>query len=67
MDDNKSTFEREVAISDGISLSISYKGEMLETERFTWDDWDMIGELNNYIKNSYDIFIKGAAQVPSKP
>jgi hypothetical protein len=67
MDDDRSTLEREEALSDGISLSISYNSELLETERFTWDNWDMIGEINDYIKNSYDIFVRGAAQVPSKP
>lgn len=67
MDDDKSTPKREVAITDGISLSISYKGELLETKRFTWDNWDHLDNLMDYEKTSYDVFIKGAAKVPDRP
>ena len=67
MDDDRSTFEREEALSDGISLSVSYKGELLETERFVWDSWNLLNKLSDYKKTSYDVYINGAAKVPSKP
>jgi len=67
MDDDKSTFEREEAFSDGISLSVSYKDELLETERFIWDEWDRLDELTYYKKASYDVFVSGATKIPSNP
>jgi hypothetical protein len=67
MDDDRSTWGREEAISDGISLSVSYKGELVETERFIWDNWSHLDNLIDYEKASYDIFVKGASKVPSIP
>ncbi len=67
MDDYKNTWEREEAITDGISLSVSYKGELVETERFTWDSWDHLNNLSDYKKASYDVFVKGASKVPGIP
>jgi len=67
IDDDRSTFEREVALSDGISLSVSFNGELLETERFVWDSWNYLNELIDYKKTSYTVFVNGASKVPSKP
>ena len=67
MDDDKSTWEREEAISDGISLSVSYKSDLLETERFTWDNWNLLNNLNDYKKMSYDVYVRGAAKVSVIP
>jgi len=57
--DNRSTPERETAVSEGISVSISLDGELLESGRYHWEPWDEVPLTIEYEKPSLEIFAEG--------
>lgn len=59
--------DREEMESDGVLLTVIYKGDKLITERCLWDNWDMPSNIVEYDKDSYPIFIEGAATISESP
>jgi hypothetical protein len=52
--DDRNTYQPEDTISDGVALSISYKGEDFHTtERFLWEKWNTALDVEEVIKGSY--------------
>lgn len=52
--DDRSTYHPEDTISDGIAMSIFYKGEEFHsTERFLWEKWNTALDVEEVIKGSY--------------
>ncbi len=57
--DNRNTVERETAISEGIALSVSLGGELVETGRYSWEPWDEAPLTTEREKRSLEIFADG--------
>jgi hypothetical protein len=52
--DNRSTNQIEYMESDGISVSVFYQGqEFTPQQRYLWDAWDIVGQVQQYTKGSY--------------
>jgi hypothetical protein len=67
MNDNRSTPEREVALSDGIAMTISYKKETVQTGRFVWDIWNQVPATTERIKPGLAIVTKGNLEISDNP
>ena len=57
--DNGNTVERETAISEGIALSVSLGGELVETGRYSWEPWNEAPLTTEREKLSLEIFANG--------
>ncbi len=57
--DNGNTVERETAISEGIALSVSLRGELVETGRYSWEPWNEAPITTEREKLSLEIFANG--------
>ena len=57
--DDRSTAERETAVSNGIAVSISFDGELLESGRYRWQAWDEAPLTTERRKPSGEIFAAG--------
>ncbi len=57
--DDRSTPERETAVSKGIAVSISFDGELLESGRYRWEPWDEAPVTTERRKPSWEIFAEG--------
>ncbi|MDR3706231.1 MAG: T9SS type A sorting domain-containing protein [Paludibacteraceae bacterium] len=55
MNDNRATTSvTEDTVSDGISISIKYKNQLLSTSsRYTWDTWNNFNNVVSYKKDGY--------------
>jgi hypothetical protein len=52
--DNRNTYLPEDTVSDGIAMSIFYKGKAFHTnERFLWEKWNTALDVEEVIKGSY--------------
>jgi hypothetical protein len=52
--DDRNTYIPEDTISDGIAMSVFYKGEAYKTsERFLWEKWNTALDVEEVIKGSY--------------
>lgn len=67
MDDNRNTTLREVAVSDGICLTVIYNNDRIVSGRLLWDAWNSVENVEEYKKASYQIFIDGMRTIPDKP
>lgn len=67
LDDNRATNEREVSVSDGIALSISYNKELATTSRFVWNTWNQAPATTERIKPALTIVKKGNQEISDKP
>ncbi len=67
MDDYRNTVEREVSISDGVSLTVNLGNAVLTSDRYLWDNWDIPSDLIDYEKASYEVFVDGIRDIPSVP
>lgn len=59
LDDDRSTVERETTISEGIAVSISFDGELLESGRYRWEPGDEAPPTAERRKLSLEIFAEG--------
>ena len=59
LDDDRSTAERETAVSEGIAVSISFNGELLESGRYRWEAWDEAPPTTERRKSSWEILAEG--------
>ncbi|MFA6617771.1 MAG: T9SS type A sorting domain-containing protein [Candidatus Neomarinimicrobiota bacterium] len=66
-DDPTQIDDREVMESDGVLLTVVYKNDILITGRCLWDNWNMPSNILEYNKESYQIFIDGAATISNTP
>lgn len=57
--DDRSTPERETAVSEGIAVSISFDGELLESGRYRWQPWDEAPATMERKKPSLEILAEG--------
>jgi hypothetical protein len=53
MDDDLETPEREISVSEGVALSVSFRGELLETSRFVWDTWNEAPPVKQRLKEGF--------------
>lgn len=67
MNDDRSTSLRETAVSKGIALSVSYKGELLETGRYKWSGWSEPPKTTEREKPSLNLFSSAMKYVPDYP
>lgn len=63
MNDDRSTPEREVALSDGIAMTISHKQESAMTGRFVWDIWNQVPVTTERIKPGLAIVARGNREI----
>ncbi|MFT3738652.1 MAG: T9SS type A sorting domain-containing protein [Breznakibacter sp.] len=65
MHDDRSTSERELAVSDGIAVSVFLKNQVYTpAQRFLWETWNHALNTQSYIKQSYQIV---KSQLPNYP
>jgi hypothetical protein len=68
MDDNRATSATEIAVSDGIALSVSLGKEILETKppysRFRWEPWDAAPPTTEREKASMTAFGAALKAIP---
>ncbi len=57
--DDRSTAERETAVSNGIAVSISFNRELLESGRYRWEPWDEEPLTTERRKSSWEILAEG--------
>lgn len=57
--DDRSTPERETAVSKGIAVSISFDGELLESGLYRWEPWDEAPVTTEREKSSLEILAEG--------
>jgi len=63
--DDYKTSDIESETSEGIALSVVFKGELLETKRYKWDKWDKVPDTVEREKPSLPIFEKALKALPS--
>jgi len=56
LDDDRSTTMRETAKSDGIALTVSCGGQLIETSRYLWTQWNTAPATYERDKDSMTIF-----------
>lgn len=67
MDDDRSTNKREVTLSDGIALTISYKKEAATSNRYVWNTWDQAPITTERVKPALNIIKAGNSQISDNP
>lgn len=67
MDDDRSTNTREVTLSDGIALTISYKKETATSNRYVWNTWDKAPVTTERVKPALNIIKAGNSQIGDNP
>lgn len=67
MDDDRATSERETAISDGIAVTITSGIDILTTERFVWEPWNIAPATVERDKASLEIVKNGLRSIPDNP
>ena len=65
--DKKPNPTRETEVSDGISLSVSFKGELVETQRYKWDTWDKAPNTVEREKKSIPVIERLIKTIPNNP
>ena len=55
MDDDRETPDREVATTEGIRAVIAINDDVLTTERYLWEPWEVVPEYHEREKTSYFI------------
>ncbi|MFC1513680.1 T9SS type A sorting domain-containing protein [candidate division KSB1 bacterium] len=64
MHDDRNTVERETTISDGLAISVSLGGSILETNRYYWNSWNVAPSTVERDKESMQIFTDGLTLLP---
>ena len=64
MHDNRDTLEHETVQTQGIAVSVSFYGELLETDRFVWPSWNEAPPTTEREKKSLEIFAEGVRSIP---
>ncbi len=64
MDDDRNTPQRETATTDGISLSVIYKGCMIISDRYLWKPWNGPPPTVEREKPAMEIFSKALKTFP---
>ena len=55
---------RESLVSEGVAVSVSFAGDLLETSRFAWPTWDEPPATTEVEKPSMDLFRQELAELP---
>ena len=55
MDDDRSTEDREVAVSEGIKVVVSKDTKNLVSSRYSWEPWDIVPDYSEREKTSFFI------------
>ena len=66
LDDDRNTYGRETAVSDGVRLSLSFGDAMIETERLRWAGWDEAPATIERAKPSLELFAEAVHELPGE-